>query len=666
MNIKKISVKLGIGFCVLILIALGIFVLGTSGMNKAEGGFNRYRDLARDSLLTGRLQANMLMVRMNVKDFIITGSKTDLDQYNDYMKKTIGFLNEAKKEIRNKDRTKLVSKVDQELNRYQESFKKVVAFKKQRDDVVNNEIYPNGSKMREALTNITDSCHERKAKDAVYYAGKIQQHFILGRLYATKYLDTNDSKDIDRVKTEMLSGIDNYSGKLKATLKTNSEKQLFDEFMHERDIYVESIEKLYAIITKRNKVIAEELDVIGPAIAKDSEDIKLSVMADQDKLGPMVRENNEKSKNALLGLSVLGVVLGIGAALLITKQVTDPLGGEPDEMAEIAERLSGGDLGIKFDDTRKVRGLYKSMQEMVTSLRDIVMEVKSATSNVTKGSQELSTTSEEISQGATEQAASAEEASSSMEEMASNIRQNAENASQTEKIALKAAEDAKKSGDAVGATVNAMKDICEKISIIEEIARQTNMLALNAAIEAARAGEHGKGFAVVASEVRKLAERSQNASREITQLAGSSVEVAEEAGTLLSEMVPDIQKTAELIQEINAASVEQNSGAEQINKAIQQLDQVIQQNAGASEEMASTAEELSSQAEQLQSAMDFFKLDTREYTKPRAKKNETAKTDSQFDNTVRSSVTHPKSRMENGISLDMSSDEIKDSEFVKY
>ncbi|OPY59947.1 MAG: Methyl-accepting chemotaxis protein II [Syntrophorhabdaceae bacterium PtaU1.Bin034] len=279
-----------------------------------------------------------------------------------------------------------------------------------------------------------------------------------------------------------------------------------------------------------------------------------------------------------------------------------------NQVTTVAEQIAGGDLTVTVKERSGEDKLMQALGRMVEGLTEVVGQIREATNQVTGGSQEMSSTAEQISQGATEQAASAEEASSSMEEMASTIRQNSDNAQQTEKIALKSADDAIASGRAVTETVGAMREIAGKISIIEEIARQTNLLALNAAIEAARAGEHGKGFAVVASEVRKLAERSQTAAGEISKLSASSVQVAEKAGEFLGKLVPDIKKTAELVQEITAASAEQNTGAEQVNKAIQQLDQVIQQNAGAAEQMSSMAEELSSQAEQLQSSIGFFKL----------------------------------------------------------
>jgi methyl-accepting chemotaxis protein len=279
-----------------------------------------------------------------------------------------------------------------------------------------------------------------------------------------------------------------------------------------------------------------------------------------------------------------------------------------NEITKMAQEIAGGNLMVTARERSPQDELMRALAEMVAKLTEVVNDVKTASDNVATGGQQMSSSSQQMSQGATEQAASAEEVSSSMEQMVSNIKQNADNAQQTEKIALKAAQDAREGGKAVSETVSAMKEIATKINIIEEIARQTNLLALNAAIEAARAGEHGKGFAVVATEVRKLAERSQTAAAEINKLSGSSVEVAEKAGEMLTRIVPDIQRTAELVSEINAASNEQNTGAEQINKAIQQLDSVIQQNASATEQMASTTEELSSQAEQLQDTIAFFKV----------------------------------------------------------
>ncbi|MBF0344053.1 MAG: MCP four helix bundle domain-containing protein [Nitrospirae bacterium] len=277
-------------------------------------------------------------------------------------------------------------------------------------------------------------------------------------------------------------------------------------------------------------------------------------------------------------------------------------------VTSIAEELSHGNLQINVKERSDKDKLMQELSQMVEKLKDVVSRIQLASDEVTDGSTQLSTASQELSQGASEQASSVEEVSASMQQMSANIKSNAENAFQTEKIAIKSSQNAKESGEAVTKTVKAMKDIAEKITIIEEIARQTNLLALNAAIEAARAGEHGKGFAVVASEVRELAGRSQSAAAEINNLVSSSVDVSEKAGEMLKALVPDIQKTAELVQEISSSSSEQNSGADQINKAIQQLDQVIQQNAAAAEEMSTTSEELSAQAEQMQITIGFFKM----------------------------------------------------------
>ena len=278
-------------------------------------------------------------------------------------------------------------------------------------------------------------------------------------------------------------------------------------------------------------------------------------------------------------------------------------------VADAAQTIAQGDLTIAIKIRSEQDKLLKAMAEMVRALSHTAVDIKTAASEVSTGSATLSQAIMQLSQGASEQAASAEEASSAMEQMTANIKQSAENATQTEKIAMQSAADAREGGKCVAEAVLAMKEIASKISIIEEIARQTNMLALNAAIEAARAGEHGKGFAVVAAEVRKLAERSQKAAGEINQLSSATVKVAEKAGETLEKLVPHIQHTAELVQEITAASNEQNQGVTQINTALQQLQAVIQDNASAAEEMAATSEQLTGQAEQMLSTVNFFKLD---------------------------------------------------------
>ena len=317
--------------------------------------------------------------------------------------------------------------------------------------------------------------------------------------------------------------------------------------------------------------------------------------------------NQYNSARELL-LAAVATVLLIGAAAGIWMSLSISRG--LNRAVTLANAVAGGDLNQKgeIQSNDEIKDLITALNSMVEKLRDVVSNALNASSNVSSGSQEMSASSEQLSSGATEQAAAAEEASSSMEQMAANIKQNADNAGQTEKIARQSAADAEAGGQAVTRAVTAMQTIAEKITIVQEIARQTDLLALNAAVEAARAGEHGKGFAVVASEVRKLAERSQTAAQEIGALSGQTVSVAQQAGEMLTRLVPDIKKTAQLVEEISAACREQDVGANQVSMAIQQLDQVIQQNAAASEELSATSEELASQAEQLQQSIAYFRI----------------------------------------------------------
>jgi methyl-accepting chemotaxis protein len=362
---------------------------------------------------------------------------------------------------------------------------------------------------------------------------------------------------------------------------------------------------------------------------------------DIEKVVTIKREEARVVRNKALGFivptaAVIAVIM-VSIALVLGGRIARPIAYAAGRMKRIADGDLSDDIDERYLAGKDEAGmLVVSLQVTLERLRGALGEVGKASRNVTQGSLELaeasrqmsagisgiSESSQQLSQGATEQAASAEEVSASVEQMSANIKQNADNSFQTEKIATKAAGDAKNGLAAVRETVSAMRQIAEKIDIIEEIARQTNMLSLNASIEAARAGEHGKGFAVVASEVGKLAERSKLAAGEISILSSRSVDIAEKAGVMLEGMVPDIQRTADLVQEISVASREQDTGTRQISKAITQLDTVIQHNASISEEFSSTSEEIASQAamvagtagdlaaqaERMQESVGFFRL----------------------------------------------------------
>ncbi|MFT5758205.1 MAG: methyl-accepting chemotaxis protein [Alteromonadaceae bacterium] len=331
-------------------------------------------------------------------------------------------------------------------------------------------------------------------------------------------------------------------------------------------------------------------------------------------LAEIDEEEAFKAIKELTTAILLAMATAIGFIIIIAvafvRNVMKQLGADPREVKELAELIANGDLTTDLSkvDVKKRVGVFGAMIEMQQKLTEVVQQIQGNSDQITSASSQVSSTATSLSEAASEQAASVEETSASVEQMGASISQNSDNAQTTDTIASESAIAAKQGGEAVSQTVQAMKQIADKISIIEDIAYQTNMLALNAAIEAARAGEHGKGFAVVAAEVRKLAERSQIAASEISSLTGDSVKVAETAGELLEKMVPDITKTAELVQEISAASEEQSTGVSQINMAMQQLDKVTQQNAAGSEELAATAEEMQAQSTNLTDVVAFFRL----------------------------------------------------------
>lgn len=440
-----------------------------------------------------------------------------------------------------------------------------------------------------------------------------------------------------------------------------------NEIQANADAYADAMRSFLETWNEREALNIQRNDE-GQVVLDNTQKIAMAGI-DETKVIAMDTVDLLRSSSAvvIVGL-IIALILGLVLAYFISQIITKGI----KKGVALAEDVANGDLTIEveqelLEQKDEIGQLGRALQHMISQLRDIIGDINNSTDNITSASQEMSSTSQQMSQGASEQASSAEEVSSSMEQMVANIQQNTDNAMQTEKISQQALDAIRKGSDSTTIAVKSMKDIASKVSIIGDIAYQTNILALNAAVEAARAGEYGQGFAVVAEEVRKLAERSQVAAEEIDGLTENGVSVADEAGKQLVEIVPEIEKTAKLVQEISAASMEQNSGADQVNNAIQQLNQVIQQNAAASEEMASSSEELSSQSEQMKEVVSYFRLDTGRLKRAKkqvhksVKSSKVANQDSnkQYGNREGAASTHK------GVDLKMES-ENKDDDFERY
>jgi len=425
--------------------------------------------------------------------------------------------------------------------------------------------------------------------------------------------DQKQVKDIlDKVESIAVE-INERFDKLDKLMVNDDEKLMYNSVMDARGEYRDSRDKFLKLLNGGKQVDAQnlllsELAPLQETYIASINDLTQFQSEAVDEAGKEAIAVYQLTRIAITIMALVAIVLAAAIAWWVTRSVTRPLG----QAVDIANRLALGDLTVKVETTSRDEAgqLLNAMGGMIAKLSQIINDVRTAADNLSGASEQVSATAQSLSQASSEQAASVEETSASIEQMTASIGQNAENAKVTDGMATKASREAVEGGESVKETVLAMKAIAGKIGIIDDIAYQTNLLALNAAIEAARAGDHGKGFAVVAAEVRKLAERSQVAAREISEVAGNSVLLAEKAGKLLDEIVPSINKTSDLVQEISAASEEQSSGVTQVNVAMNQLNQLTQQNASASEELAATSEEMSGQAEQLQHLMEFFKTGT--------------------------------------------------------
>ncbi len=604
-NTMSLRTKLlfGSGTILLLLVVIGWVAYGA--LTNASKGFTEYRKFARDSNLMGKAQASMLQAGMSVKNYVILRTEASRQGFRSESRAFAELMQRAQHEISDPEQAKLIDAAETAKARYDAAFHEVEKLAEMRDDQYRT-ISQLGKSAVKKLAAIRQSAQKDNDLEAALEASITMRMLLLVRMYVMKYLEENAQRNIDHVQEE-LSALDGGLLALDRSLQDPDRRKLLAEVRGVVDKYRKVFTALTETIAGRNRVVADELGRIGPEVANYLEQVKLSVIKQQEALGPRLQHENANAVQMIVALGIVAWVAGLAVVFLTVRSIIRQLGVDPQRIAQVAQSIAEGDLRQDLDDAHG--GVYGDMKAMNDRLSDVVGAVRETSESVASGSMEMSSSADALAQGATTQAASVEQVSASVEEMTASIKANADNADKTQQIAEKSAAAAAMGGEAVTRTVSAMNDIAEKISVIEEISRQTNLLALNAAIEAARAGEYGKGFAVVAAEVRRLAERAQQAASEIGELSTSSVDVAEEAGARLSELVPQIKRTADLVDEISSSSREQRVGAEQVHLAIQQLDSVIQSNASAAEEMAATSSALSRQASTLKETIRFFRVD---------------------------------------------------------